>query len=207
MFDVEPSKEDLQPRQTTMRIDILKMNEMDALQKNQYRQPLVLWFTGLSGAGKTTLATAMLQKLKAQGVPAVLLDGDILRQGLCQDLGFSAQDRSENIRRAAEVCKITRDAGMVTLAAFISPLHSDRLLAKKIIGAENFREIYVSTALETCISRDVKGLYKKAIAGEIKNFTGISSDYEAPRSPFLTIKTDKTTVDFGVEEIIAGIYE
>ncbi|MEG0053062.1 MAG: adenylyl-sulfate kinase [Comamonas sp.] len=183
------------------------MNEMDSLQKNKYRQPLVLWFTGLSGAGKTTLATATLQKLKAQGVPAVLLDGDILRQGLCQDLGFSAHDRSENIRRAAEVCKITRDAGMVTLAAFISPLHSDRLLAQKIIGAENFREIYVGTALETCISRDVKGLYKKAIAGEIKNFTGISSDYEVPRAPFLKIETDQTTVDFCAEKIIAGIYE
>lgn len=185
----------------------MQLNEMDDPLKNQYRQPLVLWFTGLSGAGKTTLATATLQKLKAQGVPAILLDGDILRQGLCQDLEFSAQDRSENIRRAAEVCKITRDAGMVTLAAFISPLHSDRLLAQKIIGAENFREIYVSTALEICISRDVKGLYKKAIAGEMKNFTGISSDYEIPRAPFLTIKTDKTTADFCAVKIIAGIYE
>ncbi len=149
----------------------------------------VVWFTGLSGSGKSTLAFALEQHLFNRGIHVYTLDGDNVRLGLNSDLDFSLRDRAENLRRIAEVSRLMQQAGLVILAAFISPLESDRALVRSIIGESNFLEIYVSTPLETCISRDPKGLYKKAIEGEIAEFTGISAVYEAPLNAHLTIDT------------------
>ncbi|MDC9593469.1 adenylyl-sulfate kinase [Xenorhabdus sp. IM139775] len=143
----------------------------------------VIWFTGLSGSGKSTLAGALEQALFAQGVKTYLLDGDNVRHGLCSDLGFSETDRQENIRRVGEVAKLMVDAGLVVLTAFISPHKTERQKIRELMGEGRFIEVYVDTPLEVCEARDPKGLYKKARAGELHNFTGIDAAYEAPEQP------------------------
>ena len=147
----------------------------------------VLWFTGLSGSGKSTLANALDVELHGRGIKTVLLDGDNVRHGLCGDLGFSADDRHENLRRIAEVAKLMADTGLVVLTAFVSPYRSDRDRARAIVGLERFAEIYVDAPIEVCATRDVKGLYAKAQAGLITDFTGVNSPYEAPLAPELTV--------------------
>ncbi|WP_340607928.1 adenylyl-sulfate kinase [Xenorhabdus bharatensis] len=144
---------------------------------------LVIWFTGLSGSGKSTLAGVLEQALFSQGIKTYLLDGDNLRHGLCNDLGFSEADRQENIRRVGEVAKLMLDAGLVVLTAFISPNRAERQKIRQSMAPEQFIEVFVDTPLAICESRDPKGLYKKARAGEILNFTGIDSDYEPPEHP------------------------
>ncbi|WP_345788497.1 adenylyl-sulfate kinase [Desulfosporosinus acidiphilus] len=176
--------------------------EIRAQQKCQ--KPLTLWFTGLSGSGKSTLANEVEKGLVAMGKHTMLLDGDNVRHGLNKNLGFKEADRIENIRRIAEVAKLMNDAGIITLTAFISPYKDDRENARRIIGKE-FVEIYVSTPLEECEKRDVKGLYKKARAGEIPNFTGISSPYEAPDNPDIEIDTSKFSIETAADIVIKHI--
>ena len=177
----------------------------DARMKLKQQRPMVLWFTGLSGSGKSTLAIHLNAMLHAQGRFSYLLDGDNVRMGLNADLDFSDAGRKENIRRIAEVAKLFVDAGEIVLTAFVSPFAEDRQQAKEIIGEEHFLEIYVSTALEECEARDTKGLYKKARSGEIANFTGISSPYEAPQNPDIEIKTFGRTVQDCTSDIYKHI--
>ncbi len=162
----------------------------------------VLWFTGLSGSGKSTIAEALEKKLFSQGIFTQVLDGDNIRTGICNNLSFTLEDRHENIRRIAEVSKLFCNAGIVCLNSFVSPTKDIRRMAQSIIGEENFLEIYVNTPLHICEARDVKGLYKKARAGEIKNFTGIDSPFEAPESPSLELKTENKSIEECVEECI-----
>lgn len=171
-------------------------------QKNQTTK--TIWFTGLSGSGKSTLANAVEKRLVAMGRHTMLLDGDNIRMGLNRNLGFTEADRVENIRRIAEVAKLMNDAGLIVLTAFISPYRKDRENAKEIIG-EDFFEVYVSTPLEECERRDVKGLYRKARKGEIPNFTGISSPYEAPKAPDLVINTQEMSIEDAVALIVDRI--
>lgn len=168
---------------------------------------IVLWFTGLSGSGKSTLAIALERELFKSGFVCRLLDGDNIRTGINNNLGFSEADRIENIRRIAEVAKLFADSGIVTLASFISPTKEIRSMAENIIGKDDFTEIYVSTPLEICEKRDVKGLYKKARKGEIKNFTGISAPFEAPESPAISIDTSKATLEECVKMLKNKIIE
>jgi adenylylsulfate kinase len=160
---------------------------------------LVVWLTGLSGSGKSTIADHLEQHLFKKGIHTANLDGDLLRTGLNKDLGFSEEDRSENIRRIAEISKILSDNGLVVIAAFVSPFSKDRNLVKKTVGEENFIEIFVQTSIEECERRDVKGLYSKARKGELKNFTGIDSPYENPINPDLIIDTEKTSIEDSVQ--------
>lgn len=176
--------------------------EIRAQQKGQ--KPLTLWFTGLSGSGKSTLANEVEKRLVSTGHHTMLLDGDNVRHGLNKNLGFKEQDRVENIRRISEVAKLMNDAGLITLTSFISPYESDRRNAREIIG-EEYIEIYVSTPLEECEKRDVKGLYKKARAGEIPNFTGISSPYEAPKNPEVEIDTSKYSLEEATDYVVKEI--
>lgn len=162
----------------------------------------VLWFTGLSGSGKTTVAKAVERRLYELGHIAYVLDGDNIRHGLNSNLTFSDEDRKENIRRISETAKLFADAGVITLTAFISPFREDRKRARKIIENENFGEIYISTSIEECEKRDVKGLYKKARDGEIKNFTGIDSPYEPPENAEVTVDTKGKSIEESAEEII-----
>lgn len=168
--------------------------------KNNHSSLMIL-FTGLSGSGKSTIASKLEQVLHSQNFQTYTLDGDNMRLGLNSDLGFSTEDRNENLRRIGEVSKLMIDAGLVTLAAFVSPLKADRALIEKIVGTTNFIEIFVNTSLEECERRDVKGLYAKARNGEIPNFTGISSPYEAPENPSLEINTENTSAEKAVEII------
>jgi len=161
-----------------------------------------LWFTGLSGSGKSTLAHAVEEKLHTMGCITYVFDGDNVRHGLCNDLGFSINDRSENLRRIAEMVNLFVDAGIISLTAFISPLQADRDHVKRIIGSDNIIEIYCNCPLEICENRDVKGLYKKARSGEIKNYTGISSPYEVPVNPDLEIDTGNLPLADCVEMVI-----
>ena len=163
---------------------------------------VVLWFTGLSGSGKSTLAHALEEKLFNMGFRTFVLDGDNVRHGLNSNLGFSEADRSENIRRISEVSKLMLEAGLIVMTAFISPFKQDRNEARTLIANDNFIEIYCKASIETCEKRDVKGLYKKARAGEIKNYTGIDSPYEAPVNPELIIDTDQETLDYSVSKIM-----
>lgn len=165
----------------------------------------VLWFTGLSGSGKSTVAVELEKALINRGKLTYRLDGDNVRHGLNSDLGFSDQDRDENIRRIGEVSKLFKDAGVITLVSFISPFRKLRDFAKKIVGDDSFAEIYVKCSLDECKKRDPKGLYKKAEAGEIKNFTGISSAYEEPENPRLVIDTTDISVEEAVEQILQAI--
>ena len=163
---------------------------------------LMVWFTGLSGSGKSTVAIALERELQRRGILCRLLDGDNIRTGINNNLGFSEADRMENIRRIAEVSRLFVDTGIVTLAAFISPLQSMRSMAADIIGHDDFVEIYISTPVEECERRDVKGLYARARRGEIKDFTGISAPFEAPQNPALTIDTSRVTLQQSVETIL-----
>lgn len=163
---------------------------------------LVVWFTGLSGSGKSTLANLVEKKLFETGIKTFSLDGDNIRSGLNKDLKFSPEDRKENLRRIAEVTKLFIESGTVVIASFISPLEKDREYLKTIIGADNFIEVFVNTSLEECERRDVKGLYKKARAGEIKNFTGIDAPYENPKDPDLEIKTEAENLEDALKRIV-----
>jgi adenylylsulfate kinase len=164
----------------------------------------IIWFTGLSGAGKSTIAHALEEHLHRQGCRTYVLDGDNVRHGLCGDLGFSIDDRHENIRRIGEMAKLFADAGIIVLAAFISPLSADRDRVRRISGAD-FVEIYCRCPLEVCESRDIKGIYRKARAGEIHDFTGINSPYEEPDNPELIIDTSNVSVEESVATISAHL--
>lgn len=169
------------------------------------QKAVVIWLTGLSGSGKTTIAVALEKELAKKGFLTQILDGDNIRAGINNNLGFSEADRKENIRRIAEVSKLFLECGIVTINCFVSPTNEIREQAKKIIGSNDFLEIFVNTPLEICEQRDVKGLYKKARAGEIKDFTGISSPFEAPTNPFLEVKTANKTIAESVTEILASV--
>lgn len=165
----------------------------------------IIWFTGLSGSGKSTLAHAVEETLHQQGRHTFVLDGDNVRHGLCGDLGFSDKDRQENIRRIGEVAKLFMDAGVIVLTAFISPYHADRERVRGMVEQGDFIEIYCDTPIEICESRDVKGIYKKARAGQIPEFTGISSPYEVPETPELTVNTGTASLDACVQQVIGEI--
>jgi adenylylsulfate kinase len=169
------------------------------------QKPKLIWFTGLSGSGKSTLAIQLEAALHAQGFKTYLLDGDNIRSGLNKDLSFTDEARVENIRRISEVCKLFLDAGVVLLSAFISPFQSDRQQVKSIVGEGNYIEVFVDAPLEVCEQRDVKGLYKKARAGEVRNFTGISSPYEKPSHPDVVIPTDKMSVEEAMGVLMKAI--
>ena len=162
----------------------------------------IIWFTGLSGAGKSTLANALEIQLHDQGKQTFLLDGDVVRQGLNQDLGFSDQDRIENIRRIAHVAKLMMDAGLIVICAFISPFKAERRLARDLAGENRFIEIYLSTPMNVCEERDVKGLYQKARSGYLSNLSGIGSEYEPPEHAELTVDTSQESVDQAIEKIL-----
>ena len=165
----------------------------------------ILWFTGLSGSGKSTLANAVNQALFERGLACYVLDGDNIRHGLCKDLGFSDADREENIRRIGEVSKLFLDAGVVVLTAFVSPFKADRDRARSLVENGDFVEIHCAADLSVCEERDTKGLYAKARAGEIKEFTGISSPYEAPENPELKVDTGSQTLEQSVEQVLAHL--
>ncbi|MFC4402627.1 adenylyl-sulfate kinase [Gracilibacillus xinjiangensis] len=177
------------------------VTKQDRLHLNEHQSP-VLWFTGLSGSGKSTLTVALEKALYDQGIRTYRLDGDNIRHGLNNNLGFSPEDRKENIRRIGEVAKLMSDAGLITLTAFISPYQEDRDNVRQLLADGDFIEIYVKCSLEGCELRDPKGLYQKARAGEIKGFTGIDAPYEEPVNPELTIDTEQNTIDESVEQII-----
>ena len=166
---------------------------------------IMIWFTGLSGSGKSTIAIALERELSQRGLLCRILDGDNIRSGINNNLGFSADDRRENIRRIAEVGKLFVDTGIITLAAFISPDNEMRGMASDIIGADSFLEVYVSTPLEECERRDVKGLYAKARRGEIPNFTGISAPFEAPENPAIALDTSVLSLEESVKRLLALI--
>jgi len=171
-------------------------------EKNQHKSA-VLWFTGLSGSGKSTLAHAVEEKLYQMGLNTFVLDGDNVRHGLNKDLGFSDQDRKENIRRISEIAKLMLEAGVITLTAFISPFKAERAMARSLMPHGDFIEIHCYCPLEVCEQRDVKGLYKRAREGEIKDFTGISSPYETPAKPELKIDTNELSLEKSVERVIS----
>lgn len=170
--------------------------------KLKKQKPVLLWFTGLSGAGKSTIAGALENKLVEQGFHTYLLDGDNVRHGLCSDLGFSDQDRRENIRRIGELAKLMVDAGLIVLSAFISPHRAERQLVRDLFPDGEFLEVFVNASLDVCEQRDPKGLYKKARAGEITNFTGIDSDYEAPLKAEIDLPAGELPIEALVEQCI-----
>ena len=171
-------------------------------QQNRHKS-IILWFTGLSGAGKSTIAHAVEEQLFKQGFRTFVLDGDNVRHGLSSNLGFSEEDRKENIRRVGETAKLMLEAGIITLTAFISPYRQDSARVKIMMPPGDFIEIYCEATLETCERRDVKGYYKKARAGIIKNYTGIDSPYEIPDNPELTLNTDNQTLEESVQAVLA----
>ena len=176
-----------------------------SLLKNQ--KPCALWFTGLSGAGKSTIANLVEKKLLSLGKHTYLLDGDNVRHGLNRDLGFTDADRVENIRRIAETTRLFVDAGMIVLVSFISPFRSERKMARELLDQGEFYEVFVDTPLEVCEQRDPKGLYKKARAGELPNFTGIDSDYEAPENPEIIVNSAESSAEDLAERIVNQILE
>jgi len=175
--------------------------------KIKHQTPMCLWMTGLSGAGKSTLANALEQELNKMGKHTYILDGDNLRHGLNSDLGFSEADRNENVRRAAEAAQLMVDAGIIVIVGLISPFKKERDWARSLFKDNQFKEIYISTSLQECEERDVKGLYQKARRGEVKDFTGIDSPYEPPELPDAIIDTQNKSVDECVQQILleAGI--
>lgn len=179
--------------------------DRDARAEQRGHRSAILWFTGLSGAGKSTLANAVNQALFERGLATYVLDGDNVRHGLCRDLGFSDADREENIRRIGEVAKLFLDSGVIVLTAFVSPFRADRDKARALVGDGDFLEIFCSADLSVCEERDTKGLYAKARAGEIKEFTGISSPYEAPEHPELSVNTGAGELDTCVNEVVAAL--
>lgn len=170
-----------------------------------HQRGVMVWFTGLSGSGKSTVAMAVERELHQRGVLCRILDGDNIRSGINNNLGFSQEDRMENIRRIAEVGKLFVHTGIVTLACFVSPTEDIREMARNIIGADDFKEVYVSTPLEECERRDVKGLYARARKGEVKNFTGISAPFEAPKNPSLSIDTSKLSLEESAKAVLQMI--
>ncbi|MBN2868305.1 MAG: adenylyl-sulfate kinase [Flavobacteriaceae bacterium] len=176
----------------------------DRKSKNNHNSFLI-WFTGLSGSGKSTIANLVEQQLFEKGIKTYTLDGDNIRKGINKNLTFSPEDRTENIRRIAEIANLMVDAGLVVLAAFVSPYKKDRENVKNIVKNSNFVEVFINTSVEECERRDVKGLYKKARAGEIKNMTGISAPYEAPQQPDIEIKTEEISIKEAVKQIIDHI--
>ena len=169
------------------------------------QQAKVIWLTGLSGSGKSTIAKAIEKDLHQMGYFTKLLDGDNIRTGLCKDLTFSESDRKENIRRIAEVAKLFVEGGVICICSFVSPTESIRNMARDIIGEEDFKLVFVNASLETCEERDVKGLYKKARAGEIKKFTGIDSPFETPLAPFYDLKTDSKDIETCKNELMTAV--
>ena len=179
---------------------------IDPSRSTQERQPgLVVWLTGLSGSGKTTIAIEVEKRLFARQVPVYRLDGDSLRQGLNADLGFSHADRKENIRRVGEVARLFQDAGLILLASFISPQQSMRAFARSLVPESTFIEVYVQASLETCIQRDHKGNYKRALAGKIQNYTGIDQEYEEPLNPELVLNTEQLSVSACAARVVDEI--
>ena len=179
--------------------EILQREDKEGLLNQKSK---VIWMTGLSGSGKTTVAKGVERYLHSQGVLNQLLDGDNIRIGISNNLTFSSKDRSENIRRISEVSKLFMNCGVVTLNCFVSPTIEIRNIAKEIIGAENFIEVYINASVETCEDRDVKGLYQKARKGEIKYFTGISAPFEAPENPEIEINTTKLSIDESIQKVL-----
>ena len=179
--------------------DILKREDKEKLLNQKAK---VIWMTGLSGSGKTTIATGVEKCLHNSGILNQLLDGDNIRIGISNNLTFSIEDRSENIRRIAEINKLFLNCGIVTLNCFISPTEEIRQIAKNIIGAENFIEIFINTSVQICEERDVKGLYKKARLGEINDFTGVSAPFENPKNPHLEINTSKLSVEESIQRVV-----
>jgi bifunctional enzyme CysN/CysC len=171
----------------------------------KHQKPMLLWFTGLSGAGKSTIANLVQKKLYALGKHSFLLDGDNIRHGLNRDLGFTDADRVENIRRVGEVARLMTDAGLIVLAAFISPFRAERQLARSMVPVDEFVEVYIDTPLPVAEARDPKGLYKKARAGQLRNFTGIDSAYEPPETPEIRIDTVKTSAEEAAVLIVAHV--
>ena len=178
-----------------------QVKQKDRSNSNQHK-PLLVWFTGLSGSGKSTIANLVEKKLFEKNIKTYTLDGDNIRKGINSDLSFSPEDRTENIRRIAEVSKLMIDAGLVVLASFVSPYKKDRDNIRTVDKDVNFVEVYINTSVEECERRDVKGLYKKARSGEIKNMTGISAPYEAPVNPDVEIKTEKEPIEDSVRRIV-----
>jgi adenylylsulfate kinase len=178
-----------------------------AREKLHNHRSVILWFTGLSGSGKSTLAHAVEDYLYHKDISTFVLDGDNVRHGLCSDLGFSDKDRVENIRRIGELAKLMTEAGIITLTAFISPFKSDRNTARNLVPHGDFLEIYCECPIETCEQRDVKGLYKKARAGQIPFFTGIGSPYEAPENPELVVDTQRLSLEDSVQQVIGLLAE
>jgi len=174
----------------------------DSRKKLKQHKSILLWFTGLSGSGKSTIANCVEQELHKNSIHTYTLDGDNIRKGLNSDLSFSPKDRSENIRRIAETAHLMMDAGIVVLAAFVSPYRNDRDHVRNIVGNDNMVEIYINTSIEECERRDLKGLYKKARKGEIKNMTGISAPYESPLHPDIQINTEEVTIVDATKQII-----
>ena len=189
---------------TNIQWQSFKLTESDRA-KIKHQQPLCLWMTGLSGAGKSTLANALEEKLNSLGKHTYILDGDNVRTGLNSDLDFSAESREENIRRIGHVSNLMKDAGLVVLSAFVSPYRKDREFVRRTVGEEAFTEVFISTPLEICEQRDVKGLYVKARRGEIKNFTGISAPFEQPNYPDLDIPTQLFTVEAAAKRVVDHI--
>lgn len=179
-----------------------RMMSRDDKEQLLRQRGMMLWFTGLSGSGKSTVVIALERELHSRGLLCRILDGDNIRSGINNNLGFSAEDRVENIRRIAEVGRLFVDTGIITIAAFISPNNQLREMAAEIIGKDDFVEVFVSTPLEECEKRDVKGLYAKARRGEIKNFTGISAPFEAPEHPDITLDTSKLPVEESVKILL-----
>ena len=173
--------------------------DRSSYEKRNGHRGIALWFTGLSGSGKSTLANGLHQKLFEIGMHSIVLDGDNTRLGINKDLGFTNKDRIENLRRVAEITKLFVETGHIVITAFISPFKENRIQAKKIISENDFLEVHIDSTLETCEHRDVKGLYKKARLGEVKNFTGISSPYEKPDIADIHIKTNKSSIAESVE--------
>lgn len=180
----------------------------DVRRQQHGHKSCLLWFTGLSGSGKSSVASELERQLvKEFNIRTYLLDGDNVRHGLCKDLGFSGEDRVENIRRVGEVSKLFVDAGLITLSAFISPFRNERRLARDLLEEREFIEVFVDTPIEECENRDPKGLYKKARAGEIRNFTGIDSDYETPEAPEIHLNNGSQSIADSVQQIIEYLIE
>lgn len=184
-------------------------SEVTKLERQKFHghKSVILWFTGLSGSGKSTISVALEKELFKRNIHTYRLDGDNIRHGLNNNLGFTPEDRTENIRRIGEVAKLMVDAGLITLTAFISPYEEDREQVRQLVEQDEFVEVYVKASLDTCEERDPKGLYKKARLKEIKDFTGIDSPYEAPKNPEIIVNTDELTVEQSVEKIVHYLEE